>query len=111
MCRSWPSTTIVPGSSRGAAIGRLGLRSALVGADEGAAGQFLALQGMAQVVGGGPGHQPQGRRGGEHPEEVAMRAVPDRRQGAAVAVLAEVVAAFHGRGWMLPFGQPDRGRL
>ena len=29
-----------------------------------------------------------------------MRTVPDRRQGAAVAFLAEIVTAFHGRGRM-----------
>jgi hypothetical protein len=40
-----------------------------------------------------------------------VRVVADRRQGAAVAFLAEVVAALHGRGRMLPLGQPSRGRL
>src|SRR4029453_6790002 len=89
----------------------LRLWSALVGADEGAAGQLLALQGTAQVVGRCPGHQSQGRRGCEDLEEVPVRTIPDRRHGAAVAFFSEVVAALHGRGWMLPFGQPGRGRL
>jgi len=37
--------------------------------------------------------------------------VTDRRHRAAIAFLAEVVAALNGRGWVFAFGQPGGGRL
>src|SRR4029453_911437 len=102
---------MVLGSDSRAANCRGGLCSALVGADKGAAGQLLALQGTAQILGRGTGGQSQRRRGGEYPKEVSVRAVADRRKGAAVAFLAEVVAALDGCGRALAFSQPGRGRL
>src|SRR5215212_392647 len=102
---------MLPGSGSRAATRRGGLCSALVDADKAAAGQLLALQGMAQILGRGTGGQSQRRRGGEYPEEVPVGTVPDRRKGAAVAFLAEVVAALDGRGRALAFRQPGCGRL
>src|SRR5215216_1179415 len=102
---------MVPGSGSRAATRRGGLCSALVDADKAAAGQLLALQGMAQILGRGTGGQSQRRRGGEYPEEVPVRTVTDRRHGAAVALLAEVVAALNGRGRALALSQSGRGRL
>jgi hypothetical protein len=40
-----------------------------------------------------------------------MPAITDRRKGAAVALLPEVVAALYGCGRALAFSQPGRGRL
>jgi hypothetical protein len=51
------------------------------------------------------------RPGQEDPEEVPVRTITDRRQGAAVALLVEVVAALDGYGRPLAFSQAGRGRL
>ena len=58
-----------------------------------------------------PATSPRGAEAANTRKKYQMRTVPDRRQGAAVAFLAEIVTAFHGRGRMLPLGQPGRGRL
>src|SRR5512132_2682466 len=102
---------MVPGSGSRAATCSGGLCSALVDADKGAAGQLLALQGMAQILGRGTGGQSQRRRGGEYLEEVPVRTVTNRREGAAVAFPAEVVAARDGCSRAVAFSQPGRGRL
>src|SRR5829696_93487 len=82
------------------------LRLALVGADEGAAGQLPALQGAAQGPRPTALRSAQRRRGGIDSEEVPVRAVTDRRHGAAVALLAEVVAASTAAAGCSPSASP-----